>query len=91
MRRLKQCIFASRGIRRMGAAALDLCFVACGRFEGFWEENLKPWDTAAGWLIAEEAGARVTDFDGNPYEITKKQVLATNGRIHDELRSALKI
>lgn len=91
MRRLRQCIRASRGIRRIGAAALDLCFVACGRFEGFWEENLKPWDTAAGWLIAEEAGARITDFDGNPYELTKKQILATNGLIHDELRSALKI
>jgi myo-inositol-1(or 4)-monophosphatase len=91
MRRFKQCVAASLGIRRLGSAALDLCFVACGRFEGFWEENLKPWDTAAGWLIAEEAGAVVTDFSGAPYTLDKKEILATNGHIHNEMKSTLEI
>lgn len=91
MLRFKQCIAASQGIRRLGSAALDLCFIACGRFEGFWEENLNPWDTAAGWLIAEEAGARVTDFSGNPYDLNQKEILATNSHIHNELQSTLEI
>ena len=91
MLRFKRCIAASRGIRRLGSAALDLCFVACGRFEGFWEENLKPWDTAAGWIIAEEAGARVTDFSGAPYTLDKKEILATNCHIHNELKLTLEI
>ena len=91
MLRFKQCVAASRGIRRLGSAALDLCFVACGRFEGFWEENLKPWDTAAGWLIAEEAGALVTDFSGEPYDVRKKEILATNGHIHNKMKSTLEI
>jgi len=91
MLRFKHCIAASQGIRRLGSAALDLCFVACGRFEGFWEENLKPWDTAAGWLIAEEAGARVTDFSGTPYDLNKKEILATNSHIHAKLQSILEI
>lgn len=89
--RLKNCLEAAQGVRRLGSAALDLCFLACGRFEGFWEENLKPWDTAAGTLIAEEAGARVTDFSGEPYALTKKQILATNGLIHQEMQSLLEI
>ncbi len=89
--RLRQCLAAVRGIRRMGAAALDLCFVACGRFDGFWEEDLKPWDTAAGWLIAEEAGARITDFSGNSYELEQKQILATNSHIHHDMQAVLKI
>ncbi|MDA3897267.1 MAG: inositol monophosphatase family protein [Desulfobacteraceae bacterium] len=91
MLRFKRCIAASRGIRRLGSAALDLCFVACGRFEGFWEENLKPWDTAAGWIIAEEAGARITDFSGAPYTLDKKEILATNCHIHNELKLTLEI
>ena len=91
MRRFKQCIAVSRSIRRLGSAALDLCFVACGRFEGFWEENLKPWDTAAGWLIAEEAGALVTDFSGASYTLNKKEILATNRHIHHEMKSTLEI
>jgi myo-inositol-1(or 4)-monophosphatase len=64
--------------------------VACGRFDGFWEENLKPWDTAAGVLIAREAGGRVTDFGGNPFDPEKKQILATNGHIHTEMITLLK-
>ncbi|MBC2714480.1 MAG: inositol monophosphatase [Desulfobacteraceae bacterium] len=91
MLRFKQCVAAARGIRRLGSAALDLCFVACGRFEGFWEENLKPWDTAAGWLIAEEAGALVTDFSGMPFTLDKKEILATNRHIHNEMKFTLEI
>jgi len=91
MLRFKQCVAAARGIRRLGSASLDLCFVACGRFDGFWEENLKPWDTAAGWIIAEEAGAMVTDFSGAPYTLDKKEILATNGQIHNEMKSTLEI
>jgi myo-inositol-1(or 4)-monophosphatase len=91
MIRLKQCTQAARGIHRLGSAALDLCFIACGRFDGFWEEHLKPWDTAAGALIAEEAGAMITDFAGNPYTIDKKEILATNSHIHNDLKLILEI
>lgn len=90
MFRFSQCIIASQGVRRLGSAALDLCFVACGRFDGFWEQNLKSWDTAAGTLIAEEAGACVTDFMGNPYDINQKEILATNNKIHHEMTDLLK-
>ncbi len=74
----------SHGVRRAGAAALDLCSVACGRFEAFWEFGLKPWDTAAGILIVEEAGGKVSDFQGNPYHPGDRELAATNGLIHDE-------
>jgi myo-inositol-1(or 4)-monophosphatase len=89
--RFARCLNAAQGIRRLGSAALDLCYVASGRFDGFWEENLKPWDTAAGMVIAIEAGARITDFIGQPYNIDQKQILATNGHIHSEMRSLLNI
>lgn len=72
-------------VRRLGSAAIDLCWVACGRFDGFWEYNLSPWDVAAGYLIVEEAGGKVTDFEGRPYNIYDKQTLATNGKIHEEM------
>ncbi len=91
MQRFQQCLLAARGIRRLGSAALDLCYVACGRFEAFWEENLHPWDTAAGTVIAEMAGGRVTDFSGHPFSIDKKEILATNGHIHEAVRSLLTI
>ena len=78
-----------RDIRRLGAAAVDLAYVACGRLDGFWELDLKPWDTAAGWLLVEEAGGRVTDFNGAPYSPFKKEILATNSRLHDLLRREL--
>lgn len=91
MKRFSNCLKASQGIRRLGSAAIDLCFVACGRFDGFWEQNLKPWDTAAGVLIAEEAGGVVTDFSNRPFTIAKKEILATNGKIHDEMLSLMKI
>jgi len=71
-----------QGIRRAGAAALDLCWVACGRVDGYWEWRLKPWDVAAGVLIVAEAGGRVTDFSGKRFSAYGEQTLATNGRIH---------
>jgi myo-inositol-1(or 4)-monophosphatase len=87
--RFSSCLLASQGVRRTGSAALDLCYVACGRFEGFWEENLKPWDTAAGVLIVEESGGRVSDFSGRPFQMDMKEILATNGLIHNELMARL--
>jgi myo-inositol-1(or 4)-monophosphatase len=77
-------------VRRLGSAAIDLCWVACGRFDGFWEYNLSAWDVAAGYLIVEEAGGRITNFDGEPYSVFDKQTLATNGRIHDEMLRVIK-
>ena len=88
--RLENCLRAAQGIRRLGSAAIDICALACGRFDGFWEQNLHPWDTAAAVLIALEAGAVVTDFSGNPFTIDKKEILATNGKIHAEMLSLLK-
>ncbi len=76
-------------VRRLGSAAIDLCWVACGRFDGFWEYNLNAWDVAAGYLIVEEAGGRVTDFSGNPYDVFGKQTLATNGIIHETMRQII--
>ena len=75
----------SHGVRRAGSAALDLAYVACGRLEAFWEFNLNPWDTAAGILLVEEAGGRVTDFSGRRVRLASDEVLASNGSIHDEL------
>jgi myo-inositol-1(or 4)-monophosphatase len=76
----------SHGVRRDGSAALDLASVAAGRFEGFWEFGLKAWDTAAGVLLIEEAGGKVTDFSGQPYQLGGPLILATNGLIHEEMR-----
>lgn len=72
-------------VRRLGSAAIDLCWVACGRFDGFWEYNLSSWDVAAGYLIVQEAGGRITNFEGAPYSVFDKQTLATNGRIHEDM------
>jgi myo-inositol-1(or 4)-monophosphatase len=79
--------FIRRGVpvRRLGSAAIDLCWVAAGRFDGFYEHKLQAWDTAAGTLIVEEAGGRVSDFYGNKYSPYQPQLLATNGKIHDEM------
>jgi myo-inositol-1(or 4)-monophosphatase len=77
-----QLSLRTHGVRRAGSAALDLCNVACGRYDGFWEFNLNPWDTAAGVLIIEEAGGKVTRFDGSPFEINSRETLASNGLIH---------
>jgi myo-inositol-1(or 4)-monophosphatase len=79
--------FIRKGIpvRRLGSAAIDLCWVACGRFDGFYEHQLQAWDSAAGFLMVEEAGGHVTDFEGNVYSPYQPHLLATNGRIHDEM------
>lgn len=76
-------------VRRMGAAAIDLCWVACGRFDGFWEYNLQPWDVAAGYLILREAGGKVTNFQGEEAVVWKKETLATNGKIHGALKAII--
>ena len=80
-----QITLRSHGLRRAGSAALDLANVACGRYDGFWEFNLNPWDTAAGALLVQEAGGLVTRFDGAPFRLDSREVLATNGLIHQEL------
>jgi len=89
IRHFKKLLLSTMAIRRAGSAALDLCYVACGRFDGFWELNLHPWDSAAGMLIVEEAGGKVTRFDGKPYTPYHKDILATNKRIHAALSSSL--
>ena len=76
----------SHGVRRDGSAALDLASVASGRFDAFWEFGLNQWDTAAGVLLIEEAGGKVSDFEGKPYQLGGPVILATNGRIHEEMR-----
>ena len=75
----------ARAVRRLGSAALDLCYVAAGRFDGFWEQSLKPWDVAAGALIAEEAGGRITGMDGTPFDPAAAHLVASNGRIHEAM------
>ena len=80
-----QITLRSHGVRRAGSAALDLVNVACGRYDGFWEFNLNPWDTAAGVLLVQEAGGLVTRFDGSPFRIDSREVMASNGLIHQEL------
>ena len=80
-----QITLRTHGVRRAGSAALDLACVACGRFDAFWEFNLNPWDTAAGVLLVEEAGGRVTDFHGGPFQITSRETMASNGLVHESL------
>jgi myo-inositol-1(or 4)-monophosphatase len=89
--RFSRCLSHSQGVRRLGSAAIDLCYVACGRFEGFWEQNLHPWDTAAGLLIVEEAGGKVTDFSNQPFCVDMKEIMATNGHIHQEMLPLLTV
>lgn len=74
-----------RDIRRCGAAAVDLAYVACGRLDGFWEMDLKPWDTAAGWLLVKEAGGKITDFNGRTFSPFKPEIVASNTVLHDLL------
>lgn len=81
----QQLTLRSHGVRRAGSAALDLANIASGRYDGFWEFNLNPWDTAAGVLLVQEAGGRVTRFDGTPFRLDSREVLASNGLIHEEL------
>lgn len=77
--------YQTHGVRRDGAAALDLCYVAAGRFDGFWEYDLKPWDVAAGLLLVTEAGGKVTDFKGKPSALGDGQLVASNGFLHDRM------
>jgi myo-inositol-1(or 4)-monophosphatase len=79
----------ARAVRRLGSAALDLCYVAAGRFEAFWEQQLKPWDVAAGALIVEEAGGRVTGMDDAPFDPAAAHLIASNGRVHQEVVDAI--
>lgn len=81
---------AARGVRRLGSAALDLCWVAAGRFDAFWEVNLHPWDIAAGLLMVQEAGGTVTDFAGDASSVYKKQIVASNSTIHAEMMGVLR-
>jgi len=85
-----QITLRTHGVRRAGSAALDLCNVASGRFDGFWEFNLNPWDTAAGVLIVEEAGGKVTRFDGSPFELNSRETVASNGLLHEALLTEFK-
>ncbi len=79
----------AQGIRRPGSAAIDLCYLAAGRYDGYWELKLSPWDTAAGQLIVKEAGGRVTDFEGKKYSIYGKYILASNGKLHNQMKKVL--
>ncbi len=83
--RLGRMLGTTQGVRRAGSAALDMGYVACGRFDGFYEENLKPWDTAAGLLLVREAGGRITTFSGGPYGIFSPNLVASNGVLHEQL------
>ena len=80
----------ARAVRRLGSAALDLCYVAAGRFEAFWEQQLKPWDVSAGALMVEEAGGRVTGMDGSPFDVTAAHLVASNRRLHDEMLTVIR-
>jgi myo-inositol-1(or 4)-monophosphatase len=80
---------ASRAVRRLGSAALDIAYVAAGRMDGFWEQGLNAWDIAAGVLLVEEAGGRVTGLDGGPFVLRTGRIIASNGRIHDEMRTVI--
>lgn len=86
---IKSFVLRAQGIRRAGSAALDLCYLACGRFDGYWEWKLSPWDSAAGVLIVREAGGIVTDFHGGPFDLYGTETLATNGRLHDAMIAVL--
>ena len=89
-RHLTAFLLGARGVRRDGSAAIDLAYVACGRFDGFWEEGLNPWDVAAGVLMINEAGGKVTNYDGSPLSIYKPPICASNGAIHSEMLTVLR-
>jgi len=90
LRNFRKLITKAQGVRRPGAAALDLCLVAAGVFDGFWEEGLKPWDTAAGVVIVEEAGGKLTTYEGTPFAPHEKTVVASNSLIHEPLLATLR-
>lgn len=80
----------AQGMRRLGSAALDLCYLAMGRFDGFFEVHLNPWDTAAGTLILKEAGGMITDFEGHSYSIYQRELAASNGKIHGQMLESIR-
>jgi myo-inositol-1(or 4)-monophosphatase len=80
----------AQAVRRLGSAALDLCYVAAGRFDGYWEEHVYPWDIAAGALLVEEAGGRVTGLGGEPFDPFSGHVVATNGAVHDAMLQVIR-
>jgi myo-inositol-1(or 4)-monophosphatase len=89
LRYFESFIYKSQAVRRDGSAALDLCYVACGRYDGFWEMDLNPWDTAAGVLIVREAGGMVTDFSGSDFKLESVQLLASNKILHEDMKAVL--
>jgi myo-inositol-1(or 4)-monophosphatase len=88
-RHFSEFLLRSRGVRRDGSAAIDMAYVACGRFDGFWEEGLNPWDVAAGYLLIEEAGGRVSYYDGSAFSIYSPPVCASNGLLHSQMTDIL--
>ena len=88
-RHLTTFLLNARGVRRDGSAAIDMAYIACGRFDGFWEEGLNPWDMAAGGLLIEEAGGQITDYKGEPFSIYQPPMCASNGLIHGEMLQVL--
>ena len=89
-RHLTEFLLRSRGVRRDGSAAIDMAYIACGRFDAFWEEGLNPWDVAAGKLLIEEAGGVITYYDGSPFSIYKPPLCASNGLIHAQMLDVLR-
>ena len=89
-RHLNEFLLRARGVRRDGSAAIDMAYVACGRFDGFWEEGLNPWDVAAGVLLIEEAGGGVSYYDGSPFNIYTPPICASNNLIHSEMLEVLR-
>ena len=83
-------LMKAQAVRRVGSAAIDLAYIACGRYDGFWEVALTPWDMAAGMLLVQEAGGKVTDFMGGTFSVYQKEILASNGIVQDEMIAALK-
>ena len=90
MNLFKDLMKTSRGLRRLGSAAVDLAYVACGRFEGFYEYSLNSWDVAAGAFIVQQAGGKVCDFSGGDNYVFGKEIIATNSIIHEELKNKVK-
>lgn len=90
IRKFERAHLEARAVRRPGAAAIDLAYVAAGIFDGFWERNLSSWDICAGALLVSEAGGKVTDYEGEPFSLNGREILATNGKIHKEMRRIIR-
>ena len=90
MTRMRRMLTLTQGIRRLGSAALDLAYVASGRMDGFWEEGLHPWDLAAGALLVQEAGGRISALDGSPFDLLSGDIIASNGPLHDQMVEGLR-